>query len=106
MSNTNLAQFHFSTLLGYKAHQIANQLAAKIREIDSDPEKAKLVYLLALARAIGEMFFRIRGFKVKGVDFSQWDVRNKSIYEICCLEIEGYGRIMLMASGPDRKSVV
>jgi hypothetical protein len=105
MSNTNLAAFHFSTLLGYKAHQIANQLAAKIREIDSDPEKAKLVYLLVLARAVGEMYFRTRGFKVKAVDFSQWDARNKSIYEICCLEIEGYGRVLLIPCGALVESV-
>jgi hypothetical protein len=105
MSNTNLATFYFSALLGYKAHQIASQLAAKIREIDPDSEKAKLFYLLALARVVGEMYFRTRGFKVKAVDFSQWDARNKSIYEICCLDVEGYGRVLLIPCGALVESV-
>jgi hypothetical protein len=99
MSNTNLAQFHFSTLLGYTAHQTAVLLSAKVYAVYVDKAKADQAYLLALVRAVGEMYFRIRGLKVKAVDFSQWDAKNKSISEIGCLEIEGYGKVQLIPCG-------
>jgi hypothetical protein len=92
---TDLSPSTFNFLLGEEIHQ----LAQKLQQLYNTPEESKQACSYALVRAAA-FYFRMYGYEVEEIDFSKWDARTRSVSEIGCLKIKGYGRVQLIPCGP------
>jgi hypothetical protein len=92
---TDLVPSTFNFLLGEEIHQ----LAQKLQPLYNTPEESKQACSYALVRA-ADFYFRMYGYEVEEIDFSKWDARTRSVSEIGCLNIKGYGRVQLIPCGP------
>ena len=98
MSYSNLDPFHFNALLDDGAHQTARKICEAYPDADIEQ-----VYRYAMARWVGNLYLRTRGFRVKPTDFQ--NAGSQSIAQIGCIEVERYGWVQFVPCGRLAESI-
>lgn len=87
--NPNLEPWTFTVPLALKAHSLAEQF----RRYQSNPDKAKQVYLNTLAVYAVNIYLQCRGFETDWEKSDSWNPAMQTLMDVADLVVKNYGKL-------------